>query len=76
IHSIMWQYLPSETQARIERAMDRAGTAASAEAPVAWLRLEPDGKARSATILLTLWPGGETRELGRGDYHGRFAEWV
>ncbi|MDH3666952.1 MAG: DUF2332 family protein [Paracoccaceae bacterium] len=76
IHSIMWQYLPARTQARIEAAMDRAGAAATGEAPLAWLRLEPDGKAGSAAIPLTLWPGGGTRELGRGDYHGRFAEWV
>ncbi len=76
IHSIMWQYLPSETQAQIVSAMDRAGAAATGEAPLAWLRLEPDGKAGSAAILLSLWPGGGTRELGRGDYHGRFADWV
>jgi hypothetical protein len=79
MHSITWQYFPEETQARITAALAWAGAAASMDAPLAWLRLEPDGTPGSAAILLTMWPGdkieGETRTLGRGDYHGRFANW-
>jgi hypothetical protein len=64
MHSITWQYFPRATQE-------------------AWLRLEKDGTLGSAGILLTVWPsklagdgrGGETRALGRGDYHGQYAEW-
>ena len=56
-------------------ALAGAGAAATPDTPLAWLRLEPDGIRGSAAILLTLWPGGETRALGRGDYHGRFADW-
>ena len=33
-------------------------------------------EATAAAILLDLWPGGGTRLLGRGCYHGRFAEWI
>jgi hypothetical protein len=76
MHSIMWQYLPPSTQARITTAMQSAGDAASRDAPLAWLRLEPDGNPSTAAVLLTLWPGGATRELGRGDWHGRFANWA
>lgn len=75
LHSISWQYFPIATQERITAAMWRAGAWATPEAPLAWLRLEPDGMAGSAAILLTLWPGAITRTLGRGDYHGRFADW-
>lgn len=75
MHSISWQYFPGATQDRIAAAVALAGAQASAEAPLAWLRLEPDGEPGTAAIQLTLWPGGETRTLGRGDYHGRFADW-
>jgi len=79
MHSIAWQYFPAATQGRITAALAGAGVAATPEAPLAWLRFEPDGPRETAAILLTLWRGdgadGETRTLGRGDYHGRFAEW-
>jgi len=79
MHSIAWQYFPAATQGRITTALAGAGAAATREAPLAWLRFEPDGPRETAAILLTLWrgdgAGGETRTLGRGDYHGRFAEW-
>jgi hypothetical protein len=75
MHSIAWQYFAGATQGRIAAALADAGAAATREAPLAWLRFESDGLQGSAAILLTLWPGGETRALGRGDYHGRFADW-
>ena len=75
MHSIAWQYFPKATQDRITAALTTTGAAATREAPLAWLRFEPDGRRGTAAILLTLWPGGETRALGRGDYHGRFADW-
>jgi len=75
MHSIAWQYFPAMTQKRIAAALAAAGAIATREAPLAWLRFEPDGTRNTAAILLTLWPGAETRVLGRGDYHGRFAEW-
>jgi hypothetical protein len=75
MHSIAWQYFARATQDRIAAALADAGGNATPDAPLAWLRFEPDGIRGSAAILLTLWPGGETRALGRGDYHGRYAEW-
>jgi hypothetical protein len=75
-HSIMWQYLPAATQARIEALLAEAGARASDEAPLAWLRMEGDGGAPGAAITLTLWPGGRTRLLGRTDFHGRWVRWA
>ncbi|HSF96213.1 MAG TPA: DUF2332 family protein, partial [Thermohalobaculum sp.] len=75
MHSIMWQYLPEETQRRISAAMQSAGASAGPETPLAWLRLESDGDQRTAPLSLTLWPGDETRVIGRADWHGRFVEW-
>jgi hypothetical protein len=74
-HSIVWQYLPPATQARIEARLADAGAVATRDAPLAWLRLEPDGGVPGAAITLTLWPGGVTRTLGRADFHGRWVDW-
>ena len=74
-HSIFWQYLGPDAQARIRASLDAAGARADTQAPLAWLRMEGDGTAPSAAILLSLWPGGETRELGRADFHGAWVRW-
>ncbi len=74
-HSIMWQYLSDEDQAKGEAMIFAAGAAATPDTPLAWLRAEPDAKKGSAAITLNLWPGGEVRDLGRMDFHGRWIEW-
>ncbi|MCE9649597.1 MAG: DUF2332 family protein [Parvibaculum sp.] len=77
MHSIVWQYLPAEVAGRIAAAMEKAGAAATPDAPVAWLRVEPESnQAPTAAVKLTLWPTGETRTLGQADFHGRFAQWI
>lgn len=67
-HSIVSQYLSEEERAALFRAVREAGSRASAEAPLAWLRMEP-GDDR-ANLDLTVWPGGEERRLARVGYHG------
>ncbi len=74
-HSIFWQYLDAPRQARISNLLNAAGARATMDAPLAWLRLEGDGAAPGAAISLTLWPGGDTRSLGRADFHGRWILW-
>jgi hypothetical protein len=75
-HTIVWQYLPAEVQARIEALLHRLGAAATADRPLARVAFEQDGQpARGGRIDLTLWPEGRTVTLGRGDFHGRWAEW-
>ena len=76
-HSIMWQYLPRETRRDIEATLDRAGRSAKADAPVAWLFMEPaNATATAATLALTIWPDGRRRELALCDFHGRWIEWL
>lgn len=81
-HSIMWQYLPRQTRDAILDTMAQAGKAATPDAPLAHLRMEPQELADPyATLSLTLWPGstyggGETRHLAKCDYHGRWIEWT
>jgi hypothetical protein len=75
-HSIVWQYLPGATQHRIEAALARAGAAASADTPLAWLRMEPGADGSQAELSLACWPGGTSQRLAFADYHGRWVHWL
>lgn len=75
LHTIVWQYLNAATRERINGVMAAAGREASADTPLAWLSVEPDGTAGSANIRLTVWPGAATVSLGRADFHGRWVRW-
>lgn len=74
VHTIVWQYLPEATRAAITASIESAGQRATREAPVAWLRMEADGKD-TAAVRLKSWPDGADREIARADFHGRFVEW-
>lgn len=75
-HSIMRQYLSKESAAAVDAALQAAGAAATSEAPVAWLRMEPDFHTgwRRTEVRLTLWPGGEERLLAHSHPHGVWVE--
>lgn len=76
-HSVMWQYLPDRTKVRITDSLEKAGNLATADAPIAWLRMEGLGGVEPhATLSLTLWPSGETNHLARCDWHCRWIEWL
>jgi len=67
-HSIVSQYLGDAERQSLFDGIREAGERATAEAPLAWLRMEPvDDRA---DVELTLWPGGETRRIARVGYHG------
>lgn len=76
-HSIFLQYPPREARAAIVGAIQEAGEAATKDAPLAWVRLEPealtDGVRDSVRMVvdLTTWPGGERRVLAYTDGHVR-----
>ena len=67
-HSIVSQYLSDEERAALFDGIRSAGERATAEAPLAWLRMEPADDR--ADLELTVWPGGEDRHLARVGYHG------
>lgn len=67
-HSIVEQYLGAEELTSFHRTVREAGERATQVAPLAWLRMEPDGDR--AAVWLTLWPGGEDRLLAHAGYHG------
>lgn len=74
-HSIAWQYLPPEARAKGEAIIAEAGSKATDHAPLARLQMEADEGSDGAALSLQVWPGGETRELGRADFHGRWVRW-
>ncbi|MEL6582848.1 MAG: DUF2332 family protein [Pseudomonadota bacterium] len=76
-HTVMWQYLPEETQSLCRAAIEALGAQANDTAPVAWLRLEMvEGDTSAAALDLTTWPGGETRRLARASFHGAWVNWA
>lgn len=75
-HTIAWQYLPEESKKRGTALLRHAGGQASAERPLAWLRLEGDGAGPGAALTLTTWPEGEEKLIARADYHGRWVRWI
>ena len=73
-HSIVMQYLEPESRRRVRSALEEAGARATAEAPLAWLRMEPG--ADQADVRLTLWPGGTKRLIAAAGFHGRPVKWL
>lgn len=70
-HSIVWQYLSAATRSGVVSALADAGTRATPDAPVAWLRMEPGADlTERPTVTVTTWPGGDTRVLAVTGFHG------
>jgi hypothetical protein len=74
-HSIMWQYLPSETQADIRASLEDAGGRATGAAPLAWLRFEPLDSVSRPELRMTLWPGARDVRLAVAHPHGSSVQW-
>jgi hypothetical protein len=75
-HSIMWQYLSPTAQAEIIRAVQAAGTRATATSPLAWLRFEPEKLDAKPELRLTLWPEARHFLLAVAHPHGKAVEWI
>jgi hypothetical protein len=74
-HTIFWTYLPPEAQTRIESAIRMAGQAATATAPLAWLRFEMVDFRSHPRLLLSLWPGPQDVHLADAQAHGNDIFW-
>ncbi len=79
-HSIMWQYMPAETQSAITAAFEEAGAQATAERPLAWISLETDPATFRHELKVRRWMGaaddGETVMLSHAHPHGAWVEWI
>jgi hypothetical protein len=76
-HSVMWQYLPETTRRSITTAMEQAGTRATAEKPLAWMRLETNRETFRHELTVRFWPdGAEPVMLAEAHPHGAWVEWL
>jgi hypothetical protein len=76
MHSVFWQYLPSETQTMTEVAMNAAAANAKADRPLGWLSFEPGENLQIMTLRLRLWPAGDDLVLANCHPHGTVIEWL
>jgi hypothetical protein len=75
-HSIMWQYLPKPTRRAITSAMEQAGAEATADRPLAWVRLETNRATFRHELTVRYWPGGdEAVLLAEAHPHGAWVRW-
>jgi hypothetical protein len=76
MHSVVWQYLGAERQARISAAMAAAGAKATLEKPLAWVRFEPDrGLNPRQEVWVRSWPDGDGFvKLAHSQAHGAWVE--
>jgi hypothetical protein len=77
MHSIVWQYVPADQQARVRAAMAAAGAGATDERPLAWVMVEADRTVHRHKLTVRLWPGGgEEVQLAWSHPHGADLEWL
>ncbi|MFC0587890.1 DUF2332 domain-containing protein [Novosphingobium aquiterrae] len=76
MHSIVWQYVPEEQQARVTAAMEAAGARATADRPMAWVALEANRVLHIHEMVVRYWPEGESGALvTRAHPHGAWIGW-
>ncbi len=78
VHTIVAQYLGPATRQALESAIRTAGEAATPDAPVAWLCMEPATETE-AEVRLTLWPKPapvRTHVVARSGFHGPPVRWL
>jgi hypothetical protein len=78
-HSVVWQYLSERERDQIYDTLDRAGTRATARAPLALLSFEPRrvdyGDWFAFLASLTMWPGEGQHVIAEGQGHGPPVTW-
>jgi hypothetical protein len=77
-HSVLLQYMTDSELDRLISMLQAKGRSADLGSPLAWLRMEPkDWRRREPhRVTLTLWPGGEERQLAVSGPHGRPVRWL
>jgi hypothetical protein len=77
MHSIVWQYVPSDQQERITAAMEAHGAKATPDKALAWIALEADRTLLNHGLRVRYWPGGDEQALlATAHAHGAWIEWL
>jgi hypothetical protein len=73
-HSVVWPYLKDDERQRVTSAIESAGARATADAPLAWLRMEPG--AKEADLSLRICPGLPDRVIATCGFHTPAVRWL
>ena len=76
MHSVVWQYIAPGEQKTIRDTITAAGRRATAQAPLAWLRLEPARADQGVELRCQLWPGGADALLATTHPHCASVTWL
>ena len=74
-HSVVLQYMDPAERDQVVALLQRRGEAATPDAPLFWLRMEPERPLRAMAVRLTAWPGGEERLIATAGAHGNPLRW-
>ena len=77
MHSIVWQYISSEGQKRIVRAMERCGS--KSDETLAWVSVETNRKTFKHELRVRTWLNGQRSSemhLGCAHSHAQWIEWM
>ncbi|MFB0613193.1 DUF2332 domain-containing protein [Aurantiacibacter poecillastricola] len=76
-HTVMWQYMPEITRDAVTEAMEAAAAKATAEKPLAWIRVETNRETFKHELTVKYWPGGgdDWTMLAEAHPHGAWVEW-
>ena len=77
MHSIVWQYISSEGQKRITRAMERCGS--KSDEALAWVSVETNRKTFKHELRVRTWLDGHRSSemhLGCAHSHAQWIEWL
>ena len=77
-HSIVWQYLGTQTQNKLKQAIYNAGKTATTTHPIVWARMEPAGAVADIQVDVFDGSGAEPRHfrLAEIGYHGQNMNWL
>jgi hypothetical protein len=74
-HSVVLQYMDPREREDVVALLQRAGQAATPDAPLYWLRMEPERPLRAMAVRLTAWPGGSEDLVASAGAHGDPLRW-
>ncbi|MEM7702123.1 MAG: DUF2332 domain-containing protein [Pseudomonadota bacterium] len=78
-HSIMWQYMPVDTQNAITAMLEEHGAKATHDRPLAWVSLETNPATFRHELRVRYWDGadgdGTPHLLANAHPHGAWVDW-
>jgi hypothetical protein len=77
-HSVVWPYLTESERARVTGIIEEAGRAATADAPLAWLRMEPrmEPGLNEPEVRLRIYPGFGEQVIATTSFHVPAVRWL